>query len=220
MTGPRGASEVSNAELRFLPEHFARADEDDDAAFYVPPRMVHHLDEPARAALTAFYAEILPADARVLDLMSSWVSHLPEMPFGQVTGLGMNSAELEANPVLTERHVQNLNADTVLPFADASFDACLIALSVQYLTRPLEVFAEIARVLVPGGVCAVSFSNRCFPTKAVAVWRALDDSGHIGLVATYFRQADCFGEPAYTDLSPDPGRSDPLFVVTANRNGQ
>lgn len=208
---------MSNAELRFLPEHFARADEDDDAVFYVPPRMVHHLDEPARAALTAFYAEILPANARVLDLMSSWVSHLPETPFAQVTGLGMNSAELEANPVLTDRCVQNLNTDPVLPFDDASFDACLIALSVQYLTRPLEVFAEIARVLVPGGVCAVSFSNRCFPTKAVAVWRALDSSGHIGLVATYFRQSGGFEEPAYGDLSPHPGRSDPLYVVHGRR---
>ncbi len=142
---------MSNAELRFLHEHFARTDEDDDAVFYVLPRMVHHLDEPARAALTSFYGQLLPENARVLDLMSSWVSHLPETPFAQVTGLGMNSAELEANPVLTDRHVQNLNADPVLPFADASFDACLIALSVQYLTRPLKVFAEIGRVLVPGG---------------------------------------------------------------------
>lgn len=206
---------MSGAELKFLPEHFARSDEDDDAAFYVPPRMVHHLDEPARDALTSFYAEVLPDNARVLDLMSSWVSHLPERSYEQVTGLGMNAAELEANPVLTDRYVQNLNADPVLPFGDASYDACLIALSVQYLTRPLEVFAEIGRVLVPGGVCAVSFSNRCFPTKAVAVWRALDDSGHIGLVATYLRQSDRFGEPAYADLSPDPGRSDPLFVVHA-----
>ena len=107
----------------------------------------------------------------------------------------------------------------VLPFDDASFDACLIALSVQYLTRPSEVFAEIGRVLVSGGVCAVSFSNRCFPTKAVAVWHALDDSGHIGLVTTYLRQADLFEEPVYADLSPHPGRSDPLFVVTAKRNG-
>lgn len=216
---PRGASDVSRAELGFLPEHFARKDEDDDATFYEPPRMVHHLDEPARTALTSFYTGILPGQARVLDLMSSWVSHLPEMTFQEVSGLGMNAAELEANPVLTARYVQDLNADPVLPFDDASFDACLIALSVQYLTRPSEVFAEIGRVLVSGGVCAVSFSNRCFPTKAVAVWHALDDSGHIGLVTTYLRQADLFEEPVYADLSPHPGRSDPLFVVTAKRNG-
>lgn len=218
-TVPRGASDVSGAELELLPEHFARADEDDDAAFYVPPRLVHHLDEPARAALTSFYAEMLPDNARILDLMSSWVSHLPDLGFAQVSGLGMNKAELDANLVLSDRHVQNLNADPALPFEANSFDACLIALSVQYLTRPLEVFAEIGRVLVPGGVCAVSFSNRCFPTKAVAVWRALDDSGHIGLVVTYLRQADVFENPAYADLSPHPGRSDPLFVVTAKRNG-
>lgn len=208
---------MSGAGLRFLPEHFARRDADDDAAFYRPPRMVHHLDEPARAALTNFYADILPSNARVLDLMSSWVSHLPETSYEQVTGLGMNAAELDANPVLTVRHVQNLNTDPVLPFGNASFEACLIALSVQYLIRPLEVFEEIGRVLVPGGICAVSFSNRCFPTKAVAVWRALDDSGHIGLVATYFRQADLFEDPVYADLSPHPGRSDPLFVVHARK---
>jgi len=199
----------------FEPEYFARRDNADDAEFYVPPRLVHHLDQPARDALTDFYRRTIPADARVLDLMSSWVSHLPDdAGYATVAGLGMNRAELDANPRLTDRVVQNLNSDPRLPYGDDSFDACLIALSVQYLTDPLAVFAEIARVLAPSGVCAVSFSNRCFPTKAVAIWQALDDPGHAGLVVTYFRRTPGFGEPAFDDLSPDP-RTDPLFVVSA-----
>lgn len=199
----------------FLPEHFARTDGAEDAVFYASERMVHHLDDPARSALTEFYRRRVPEDARVLDLMSSWVSHLPEdQSYIDVTGLGMNEAELSANPQLTSHVVHDLNGNPVLPFEGQAFDACLIALSVQYLTRPLEVFADISRVLRPEGVCIVSFSNRCFPTKAVAVWRALDDPGHIGLVATYFRQTNGFDEPVYEDLSPGE-RSDPIFVASA-----
>ncbi len=153
--------------------------------------------------------------------MSSWVSHLPEeMDFVAVSGLGMNRAELEANPRLTACHVQNLNADPGLPYPDGAFDACVIALSVQYLTRPLDVFAEIARVFAPGGPCVVSFSNRCFPTKAVAIWQALGDSEHAGLVGAYFRHAGGFDEPVGLDLSPSGVSGDPLFVVTARRNEQ
>lgn len=205
-------------ESPFKPAHFERQDTADDAAFYLPERMVQHLDDAGRAALTGFYREQMPAGGRVLDLMSSWVSHLPEeVAYGCVAGLGMNRAELDANPRLTETHVQNLNTDAKLPFADDAFDACVIALSVQYLTRPLEVFAEIARVLAPGGLCAVSFSNRCFPTKAVAIWQALGDSEHAGLVGAYFRHAGGFDEPVGRDLSPSGVSGDPLFVVTANR---
>lgn len=203
----------------FKPEHFAREDSADDVLFYVPERLVQHLDDAGRAALTAFYAEHLPAGGRVLDLMSSWISHLPQdMLFDEVAGLGMNRAELAANPRLSDHHVHDLNTDPRLPFDGGAFDACLIALSVQYLTQPLEVFAEIARVLVPGGLCVISFSNRCFPTKAVAIWRALDDGGHTGLVGAYFRHAGGFNEPVGLDISPSGVAGDPLFVVTARRN--
>ena len=210
---------MTSPDSPFTPEHFERQDETDDTAFYAAERMVQHLDEAGRAALTAFYLENLPAGGRVLDLMSSWVSHLPDdMDFAAVTGLGMNRAELDANPRLTEAQVQNLNTEPKLPFADGAFDACVIALSVQYLTRPLEVFAEIARVLAPGGLCAVSFSNRCFPTKAVAIWQALGDSDHAGLVGAYFRHAGGFDEPVGLDVSPSGVSGDPLFVVTAMRH--
>ncbi|MGE3932720.1 MAG: class I SAM-dependent methyltransferase [Rhodospirillaceae bacterium] len=205
-------------EPTFRPEHFRRVDETDDADFYVPPRLVVHIDEPAIAALTAWYATALPADGDVLDLMSSWVSHLPaEVAYRSVTGLGMNRTELEANPRLTTRIVQDLNRDPRLPFPDAAFDACTIAVSVQYLTRPVAVFAEIARVLRPGGLCAVSFSNRMFPTKAVAVWRALDDADHGRLVGLYFRDAGGFEPARFLDLSPHPGATDPLYVVESRR---
>ncbi|MGE0747051.1 MAG: class I SAM-dependent methyltransferase [Rhodospirillales bacterium] len=205
-------------EPTFRPEHFRRVDETDDADFYVPPRLVVHIDEPAIAALTAWYATALPADGDVLDLMSSWVSHLPaEVAYRSVTGLGMNRTELEANPRLTTRIVQDLNRDPRLPFPDAAFDACTIAVSVQYLTRPVAVFAEIARVLRPGGLCAVSFSNRMFPTKAVAVWRALDDADHGRLVGLYFRDAGGFEPARVLDLSPHPGATDPLYVVESRR---
>jgi SAM-dependent methyltransferase len=213
----RAASEVSGTAPKLLPEHFTRRDDADDAEFYAQERLVHHLDQTARDALTAYYRNVLPADGRVLDLMSSWVSHLPEdHVFADITGLGMNEAELAANPQLTRYRVHNLNADPVLPLPDASFDACLIALSVQYLTRPLDVFADISRVLRPGGQCVVSFSNRCFPTKAVSIWTALDDPGHIGLVATYFRQTNGFDEPSYANLSDPDGRTDRIYVVSAH----
>lgn len=205
-------------EPTFRPEHFRRIDETDDADFYVPPRLVAHIDEPAIAALTAWYATALPAGGDVLDLMSSWVSHLPaDVAYRSVTGLGMNRVELEANPRLTARIVQDLNRDPRLPFPDAAFDACTIAVSVQYLTRPVAVFAEIARVLRPGGLCAVSYSNRMFPTKAVAVWRALDDDDHGRLVGLYFRDAGGFEPARILDLSPHPGATDPLYVVESRR---
>lgn len=206
------------ADTELTPEHFAREDEGDDALFYTQPRLVTHIDEAAISALTSWLYDALPAGGDVLDLMSSCVSHLPEdVTYGRVAGLGMNQAELEANTRLTEHTVHNLSKTPTLPYEDESFAACLITVSVQYLVRPVEVFAEIARVLEPGGVCAVSFSNRMFPTKAVAVWRAMDDENHARLVGYYFLQAGGFDAPEFTDISPDPGHGDPLYLVHAQK---
>jgi SAM-dependent methyltransferase len=202
----------------FGPQHFARIDETDDALFYTEPRLVTHIDSMAVAALKGWFRDNLPPGGDILDLMSSCVSHLPtDVAYGRVAGLGMNAVELDANPQLTERVVHDLSKDPTLPYADAAFDACLITVSVQYLIRPFEVFAEIARVLRPGGLCAVSFSNRMFPTKAIALWRAMDDKGHAQIVGYYFVETPGSGEPAFTDLSPRPGVTDPLFLVTARR---
>jgi hypothetical protein len=169
---------------------FARIDETDDDLFYEPPRLVLHIDDGAVAALTELYRAVLPAGGVLLDLMSSWVSHLPpEIEYAEVIGHGMNAEELAANPRLSRWFVQNLNRDPKLPFADASLDAATICVSVQYLQRPVAVMREMRRALRPGAPLVISFSNRCFWTKAIAIWRALDDQGHAALVERYLHHA-------------------------------
>jgi len=194
------------------PEAFAKQDTGDDLAFYAPPRLVMHIDEGATAALTQLYRKLLPAGARLLDLMSSWVSHLPnDRDYTEVVGHGMNAVELEANPRLTRWFVQNLNQVSVLPLDDQAFDAAMACVGVQYLQQPLAVFAEVRRVLAPGAPFIVSFSNRCFPTKAVAVWRALDTGGQAALVKLYLERAGFTNISA--NLLTDGVGGDPLVAV-------
>ncbi len=196
--------------------YFERADETTDEAFYTQPRLVTHIDDGAIAAVTALYRDLFPPGGAILDLMSSWVSHLPpEVAYSRVVGLGMNAAELAANPRLTERGVQNLNTTPALPFAADAFDGAGICVSVQYLTQPVAVFREIVRVLRPGAPLVVTFSNRCFPTKAVAVWQALDDAGHAALVQRYF--ADAGGWTDVQVRAHRPRRGDPLYGVIGRR---
>ena len=195
-------------ELPGLPQlAFDKADRSPDLAFYSQPRFVRHIDDGAVAAVTRLYAELLPPGGDVLDLMSSWVSHLPpEARYASVVGHGMNAAELGANPVQSRWFVQDLNEKLVLDLASQSFDACCLCASVQYLQRPVAVFAEVFRVLRPGGVFVVSFSNRCFPTKAVAIWQALDGPDQQRLVRAYMDAAGLVGVTgrAYTPVSGDP----------------
>ena len=176
--------------LGLPPGAFALLDDSEDELFYEPPRLVYHIDEHAVAALTEFYRRVLPPGGVLLDLMSSWVSHLPpETDYAEVIGHGMNAEELAANPRLSRWFVQNLNRNPALPLADNSIDAAMICVSIQYLQKPVEVLRELARVLRPGSPLVISFSNRCFWTKAVAVWRGLDDAGHGRLVELYLRHA-------------------------------
>ncbi len=199
----------------FRPEHFRRMDESDDSLFYREARLVTHIDDDAIAAVSKFYGELIPPGSRVLDLMTSWVSHLPEgLALAGAAGLGMNAVELDQNPVLTERVVQDLNRNPILPWVSESFDAAIVTVSVQYLTDPPTVFAEVGRVLKPGAPFAVAYSNRCFPTKAVAVWQSLNSREHAELIGLYFRLSGRFGQPQAYDISPGPG-SDPMFVVVA-----
>jgi SAM-dependent methyltransferase len=195
------------------PAWFRRMEEGPDEEFYRLPRKVVHLDDDAIAALREFYDTHLQDGWRVLDLMSSWRSHLPKMKRLTVTGLGMNEAEMYDNLQLDSFIVHNLNLDPALPFEDNTFDAALCAVSVQYLVRPVEVFREVKRVLKPGGPFIVSISNRCFPTKAVAAWRGSNDQQHIQLVARYFYSSDSFEDVQAEDHSPEAYVSDPLFIL-------
>lgn len=196
---------------------FVRADESDDALFYRQPRFVAHIEPSTIAAVTQLYRETLPAGGAILDLMSSWISHLPpEMSFSRVAGLGMSREELAANPVLSDFKVQNLNQNPVLPYADAQFDAATICVSVQYLTRPVEVMRELSRVLKPGAPIVITFSNRCFPTKAVMAWRATDDAGHLDLVANYLQMAGTWEHVEKLNRTPR-GAREPLLAVVGRR---
>ncbi|MCY3505861.1 MAG: methyltransferase domain-containing protein [Chloroflexi bacterium] len=148
--------------------------------------------------------------------MSSWVSHLPtDVTYSGVTGLGLNKVELDANPVLTRRTIHDLNQDPALPYDPDEFDGAVVSVSVQYLTRPIEVFAEVGRVLKPGAPFAITFSNRMFPTKAVRIWQLFGDEQRANLVALYFELSEAFAKARAFDLSPAPGLSDPVYAVVA-----
>jgi SAM-dependent methyltransferase len=174
---------------------------------------VTHIDDGAIAAVGALYDE-LGLDGEVLDLMSSWVSHFRRHP-ARLTVLGMNAAELDANPDAHERIVHDLNADPRLPLPDHSFDAAVCCVSVDYLVRPIEVFREVVRVVRPGGVFVCTFSNRCFPTKAIRGWLAMDDEEHCAVVSEYFRRSGGWGPVTAERRTPLGHRGDPLFAVRA-----
>lgn len=196
----------------------ARHDESDDGDFYSVPRIVTHVDDATMAALTDAYRSLIPAGSRVLDLQSSWVSHLPpEVAYASVAGHGMNSSELAENPRLAQRVVQDLNREPELPFADASFDVAVDAFSMQYLVRPVSVLRSVRRVLAPGGSCVIALSHRMFPTKAIAVWPVMDMADRARWVGVYFRLAGGWSEPVVLDRSP--AGADPLWLVVARREG-
>jgi SAM-dependent methyltransferase len=201
----------------FPPGFFDRADPSPDAAFYRPLRLVTHIDDGAIAAVGALYDELDIGRAgagEVLDLMSSWVSHFTDPP-RQLTVLGMNDDELAANPQAQRRVVHDLNEDPVLPFPDHTFDAAVCCVSVDYLVRPVEVFTEVARVVRPGGPFVCSFSNRCFPTKAIRGWLYSSDAEHGEIVAEYFRLAGGYDEPVVERRTPAGHLGDPLWAVRA-----
>jgi hypothetical protein len=197
---------------------FDRNDPTADAGFYSFPRFVTHIDDGAIEAVGRLYDELgLTGD--VLDLCSSWVSHFRTAPQSLVA-LGMNADELAANPHATSWTVHDLNEEPELPFVDASFDAATCCVSVDYLIHPVEVFASVARVLRPGGVFVCTFSNRLFPTKAIAGWLATDDAGHVAIVQEYFRRAGGFEEPESRRCTPTERYfGDPLYAVWARTRG-
>ena len=207
MTDPAHAQRTE-----FPPGFFARQDESDDARFYSFDRFVEHIDQGAIDAVRVLYEE-LGLDGVVLDICSSWISHFRAKPERLVV-TGMNEHELAANEMADSWIVADLNDDPTLPFGSHEFDAVTCCVSIDYLTRPLEVFAEVARVLRPGGTLVCTFSNRCFPSKAIMGWLANDDRGRCAIVARYFELTPAFGKPVIEHRNPAaPG--DPLYAVRA-----
>nr|WP_321985861.1 methyltransferase domain-containing protein [uncultured Lichenicoccus sp.] len=200
----------------FHPAAFSKADPAPDAVFYAEPRLVTHLDDGAINAVTALYRTVLPENGVILDLMSSWVSHLPEeMVFERVIGHGMNEAELAENPRLDDHFVADLNIAPSLPLADRCLDGACLCASVQYLQQPVAVFRELARVLRPAAPLVITFSDRYFPTKAVAIWQALDGPDRQKLVSICLGRAG-FSEIETGEVRPDaddPAWQDPIWAV-------
>ncbi|KZT57168.1 hypothetical protein CALCODRAFT_453276, partial [Calocera cornea HHB12733] len=193
---------------------FTRQDPSPDWVFYAEPRFVQHIDARCIARLGEYYAEVLPRPLpasgpssstgeqqeqppRILDLCSSWTSHLPapySPPNAYITGLGLSLPELAANPRLARRVVHDLNASPALPEeVGQAYDAVVCSVSVDYLVRPLEVFRELARVMRPRARAHMTFSNRCFPTKVIRGWLGMGEEERCDLVACYFHFAGTAG---------------------------
>ena len=209
----------------YAPEAFERYDEGKDVEFYSYPRFVTHIDDKAIEALTDFYKENFPRSGTpniaLLDMCSSWISHYPEgYKAERIAGTGMNEEELKKNAILTEYSVKDLNEDPVLPYESNSFDVVTNAVSVDYLNKPLEVIREVQRVLKPGGLAIMSFSNRCFPTKAISLWTGTGDLDHVWIVGSYFHYAGGFEPPMAKEITKTGvlgQKGDPMFVVCARK---
>lgn len=229
-SGPGFQAQLREGKTDFFHENaFRRVDETGDEVFYAKPRMVGHLDSQCSSLIAELYSASLPPGGRVLDLMSSCESHLPSGRADlDVTGLGMNAEEMAANSALAARVVHDLNAEPVLPFGDAAFDAVICTASVEYLVRPFDVFREIARVCKPGGPVMMSFSERWFPPKAITLWSEVHPFERMAIVLDYFRESGLYNE-LYTEtvrgyLRPEDDKyadsmllSDPVFFVRAKR---
>ena len=224
--GPGMQARWQNQETEFFSsEAFRRDDETPDTLFYGEPRLVQHIDDTAIEMIKNTYGRFLKNDMDVLDLMSSWQSHLPEnLSLRRLAGLGLNGLELKQNARLSEHVIQDLNLNPVLPFESDSFDAVVCTVSVEYLTNPLAIFEEVSRVLRPDGYFIVTFSNRWFPTKAIRVWGELHEFERMGMVLEYFIRSGGYkrlktysfrGLPRPHDdkYFPDLMYSDPVYAV-------
>lgn len=210
------------------PEQRIKLDDTDDKLFYDYPRFVTHVDEGFIQQLTDLYRDRLKPNTRILDMMSSWVSHLPkDISFAHVEGHGLNAEELARNPQLNDYFVQNLNENPQLPLKDQDFDAVLNCVSVQYLQYPEAVFSEIHRILKPGGVAIFSFSNRMFFQKAIQAWREGTEASRVELVKSYFSAVPGFTSPeVIARVSTLPNflqwmgvtGGDPFYAVIAYRS--
>jgi hypothetical protein len=225
VTPIRLVKEWPQGEPPFTPENFFRADSGDDSSFYTVPRLVYHIDEPAVASLTQYYRNTIPKKSDILDICSSWVSHYPlEFPdtMGKISATGMNALELQFNDQLTGGYQQrDLNKDVTLPYNDNSIDVVTCVVSIDYLINPIEVLKEVHRVLRPGGKVILSQSNRCFPSKAIAMWLQMNDRQHLELINGYFQYAGGFEPRKAFDIAatlPDSSYRDPMFIIEATKS--
>ena len=228
--GPGMQARWKNRKTDFFSDNpFSRQDETDDSVFYSKPRFVQHLDDTAIENVSLVYGEFLKPGMKVLDLMSSWQSHIPEnMQLEKVVGLGMNEEELAANPLLSGYETKDLNRSQILPFDESEFDAIICTASVEYLNRPFAVFREAARILKSGGIFAVAFSNRWFPPKAINIWGQIHEFERVGLVMEYFLESSLYDDLCTYSIRglprPDGDKyarqfafSDPVYAVVAKR---
>jgi SAM-dependent methyltransferase len=229
-TGPGMQARHNGSATQFFETRsFEREDDGEDGDFYRAPRLVQHIDEQAVATLSDLYGRLVAPGSRVLDLMSSWTSHLPDaLDLVSVRGLGLNAEELARNKRLRGYDVHDLNQAPRLPYPDAAFEAVVCTVSVEYLTQPRAVFADVARVLSPGGIFVVTFSDRWFPTKAIRLWKELHPFERMGLVLELFHQTGRFASlatfssqgrprPANDKYADRMAFSDPVFGVWGRR---
>jgi len=200
----------------FPPQFFKRYDEEDDILFYKSPRRLIHVDNIAIKKLSEIFLSILPIKGVYLDLMSGWRSHLPqELKPSRVIGLGLNLSEMAENPQLDEYIIQDLNQNQSLVFRENEFDAVICTVSIQYLTKPVEVFKEVNRVLKPDGVFVVAFSDRFFSAKVIAGWMATSSQQRIQVVGRYFKNSNNWAWIKRNTFTPE--HYDPLYVVWASK---
>jgi hypothetical protein len=225
-TGPGMQTRWKTQQTDFFTETtFQRDDDQPDTKFYETPRYVHHIDDTARKVVRNVYGNVLTNGMHVLDLMSSWHSHVPaDLKLDRLTGLGLNADELDKNPQLSDFLVQDLNTDAGLPFEENAFDAVINTVSVEYLTDPLAVFRDVSRILRPNGYFIVTFSNRWFPTKAIKIWQKLHEYERVGMVLEFFLQSGGFKDlqtysirgllrPYEDKYFPELFYSDPIYAV-------
>ncbi|MEC9366991.1 MAG: methyltransferase domain-containing protein [Chloroflexota bacterium] len=205
--------------MEYPESSFDREDESDDSLFYLEPRLLVHIDDAAINELGKYLFDQLPEGATILDLMSSWRSHIPEnIVIGEVYGLGMNSEEMSNNPQLDHWIVKDINKDPQLPYEENLFDTVMVVVSVQYITDPIEIFKEVNRVLKKNGKFHVVYSNRMFPTKATKIWKVFDDIERASLIGSYFANSGGWSVPNAVNLSPRGHiTSDPLYAVSAQK---
>ena len=228
--GPGMQSRWKGQPTDFLSENpFQREDDRTDLVFYKKPRFVQHLDDRAIEVVKSLYGRFVHDGMRVLDLMSSWKSHLPQgLHLEQLSGLGLNAEELRKNNALSEWVVHDLNENPILPYETESYDVVVCTVSIEYLINPEPVFKEIGRMLRPAGVFIVTFSNRWFPEKVIHIWKELHEFERMGLVMEYFQKSDMFTDletysirglprPTNDKYFPELMDSDPIYAVWGYR---